>query len=55
MHRWHRDFNRTARPPPDVIKDAKNVLVEWFALLLFFALLGCCIKWMGWGVDDWDK
>jgi hypothetical protein len=54
MHRWDRDYNRASRPPPDVIKDAKNLLVEWFVLLLGVALLGCFLKLMGWTADELD-
>lgn len=50
--RWQMNYNRSARLPPDIIKDAASYVVECFLLLLFVALLGVVILAMGWGVDD---
>jgi hypothetical protein len=51
MHRWHRDYSRAARPPPDIIKDAKVLLSEWMWLFLFAIVLGTLSRIFNW-TDD---
>jgi len=46
-HEWYRNYNRAARPPPDIIKGAADTLVSWLLLLLFCMFLGAILILFG--------
>lgn len=52
MHRWHRDYNRSARVPTDFMRDAASYVAEVFFIVLLVALLGILLKLLGVKVDD---
>lgn len=47
MHRWYRDQNRAARPPPlrkEFGQQCEDTVVTWSLLLFFAIVLGLIIK-----------
>ena len=47
MHRWHRDYNRSARVPTDFMRDAASYVAEVFFFVLAVAVLGIILMLFG--------